>query len=198
MTVWLATNGAAMVEVLSTWISYATAFATSVPLNATGWATPMAMLAGLCSVGAPIAGFTVSVALRLVPPNEPVLLVAVGLDTPDVVIVNVALVAPAATVTLAGTATAAELSDSVTRAPPDGAAVLRLTVPVEELPPTTVVGLTVSAVNVADCGWVTPRAANTVRPHADLAGASRRAGLSSSTLTTGERPETILGMQNWR
>ena len=55
--------------------------------------------------------------------------------------VNVAEVAPAATVTLAGTwATAVLLLESVMSAPPEGAAALRVTVPVEEFPPVTLVG----------------------------------------------------------
>ena len=55
--------------------------------------------------------------------------------------VKFALVAPAGTVTLAGTVVAAEFSESDTAAPPAGAAALNVTVPVEELPPTTLVGL---------------------------------------------------------
>jgi hypothetical protein len=55
--------------------------------------------------------------------------------------VNVAEVAPAATVTLAGTrATVVLLLESVMSAPPEGAAPLNLTVPVEEFPPVTLVG----------------------------------------------------------
>ncbi len=58
-----------------------------------------------------------------------------------VVTVNVAVVAPAVTVTLAGTvATAVLLLVSVTTAPPVGAALLNVTVPVEEVPPVTAVG----------------------------------------------------------
>ena len=56
---------------------------------------------------------------------------------------NVALVAPAATVTFAGTVAAAVLLlPSVTTAPPAGAALLNVTVPVEEAPPVTAAGLT--------------------------------------------------------
>lgn len=56
--------------------------------------------------------------------------------------VNVALVAPAATVTLAGTmATAVSLLARVTTAPPVGAAALKVTVPVELFPAVTLTGL---------------------------------------------------------
>jgi len=61
--------------------------------------------------------------------------------TARVVTVNVAVVAPATTVTLAGTVAAAVLLlDSVTTAPPAGAAPLSVTVPVEVPPPVTDVG----------------------------------------------------------
>jgi hypothetical protein len=61
-----------------------------------------------------------------------------------VVIVNVAVVAPAATVTLAGTvATEVRLLESVTAIPPAGAGPFRVTVPVDGLPPCTLVGLRV-------------------------------------------------------
>jgi hypothetical protein len=63
--------------------------------------------------------------------------------TPLVVIEKVAVVAPAATVTLAGTVAAALLLDSVTIAPPAGATLPNVTVPVDPLPPTTAVGFTV-------------------------------------------------------
>ncbi len=62
-----------------------------------------------------------------------------------VVTVKVALVAPAATVTLAGTvATAVLLLERLTVAPPLGAAPLSVTVPCEELPPVTLLGFSVS------------------------------------------------------
>ena len=69
----------------------------------------------------------------------------VELATALVVTVKVALVAPAGTVTLAGTmATAVLLLERATTAPPLGAAPLRVTVPCEELPPVTLVGLSVN------------------------------------------------------
>src|SRR2546426_5332657 len=58
--------------------------------------------------------------------------------------VNVALVAPAGTVTLAGTVAAELLLDSATCAPPAGAGPSSVAVPVELLPPVTVVGFTPS------------------------------------------------------
>jgi hypothetical protein len=65
----------------------------------------------------------------------------VTLATVLVVTENVALVAPAATVTLAGTCAAVVLLLlSPTVAPPVGAAPLSVTVPVDEMPPVTLVG----------------------------------------------------------
>jgi len=62
-----------------------------------------------------------------------------------VLTVNVAAVAPAATVTLEGTVAAVVLLlESATVAPPAGAAPLNVTVPVEEFPPVTLVGFSVS------------------------------------------------------
>ena len=70
-----------------------------------------------------------------------------------VLTVNVALVAPAATVTLDGTLAAVVLLlESVTTAPPEGAAPLNVTVPVEEFPPVTLVGFTETAERVTDTG----------------------------------------------
>ncbi len=61
-----------------------------------------------------------------------------------VVIGYVAVVAPAATVTLAGTwATAGRLLDSVTTNPPAGAGPFSVTVPVDGFPPCTLLGLIV-------------------------------------------------------
>jgi hypothetical protein len=69
----------------------------------------------------------------------------VELATALVLTVNVALVAPAATVTLEGTLAAAVLLlESVTCAPPAGADPLSVTVPVEEFPPVTLVAFSES------------------------------------------------------
>ena len=73
--------------------------------------------------------------------------------TTAVVTLKLALLAPAATVTLAGTpATAGLLLESVTTAPPEGAAAVKLAVPVEEVGPTTLLGFTDTADKLAAAG----------------------------------------------
>src|SRR5437016_14574248 len=77
----------------------------------------------------------------------------VVVDTGLVLTVKVALVALPGTVTLAGTlATPGLLLDRLTTAPPLGAGALSVTVPVEELPPVTLVGLRLSAESVGGAG----------------------------------------------
>ena len=76
---------------------------------------------------------------------------------------NVALVAPAGTATLEGTLAAPLLLESATCAPPAGAGPFSVTVPVEEFPPVTLVGFSVSegagaeaGVTVSEAVLVTP------------------------------------------
>src|SRR5438046_1656849 len=100
---------------------------------------------------------TVSVAVRVVALCAPVIVTAVDVATELVVTAKVALVTPAATVTLGGTAaTAAFELERFTRSPPPGAAAVSVTVPVEPFPPTTVAGFTDTddndAVVTAACG----------------------------------------------
>src|SRR6185503_5394134 len=76
----------------------------------------------------------------------------VALVTVRVVMVKFALVAPALTVTLAGTIALGLLLDRATVAPPVGAALVNVTVPCDVLPPVTVVGFKVSAERLAGGG----------------------------------------------
>ena len=77
----------------------------------------------------------------------------VEVRTTLVLTVNDAVVAPAATVTLAGVlATAVLLLESATCAPPLGAGPLNVTVPLDEFPPVTLVGLNVSEASVGAGG----------------------------------------------
>ena len=71
--------------------------------------------------------------------------VSVVADTVAVLTLNVALLAPAGTVTLGGTV-AGLIVDNCTVAPPDGAVSLSPTVAVADEPPVTLVGLTASDV----------------------------------------------------
>ncbi len=103
-------------------------------------------------------GVTVSAAVFVAPPNAPVIVAVVDALTAVVATLNVALVAPAGTVTLAGTVAAAVLLlDSVTDAPPAGAALVNLAVPCAAFPPTTLVGLSAivdrAGAAGAVCGW---------------------------------------------
>jgi hypothetical protein len=82
-----------------------------------------------------------------------------------VLTVNVALLAPAATVTLAGTVAATVLSlIRETAAPPVGAGPLRVTVPVEGDPPVTLIGLSTIEESVVEPGGVTVSEAVLVPP----------------------------------
>ena len=85
----------------------------------------------------------------MVPPKEPEITTLVFEDTLWVFTVKVAVVFPAETETLDGTvATDVLLLERVTTAPPEGAAAVRVTVPVELFPPLTLVGLRVSEESV--------------------------------------------------
>jgi hypothetical protein len=73
------------------------------------------------------------------------------------VTVNVAALLPAAIVTEAGTVAEALLLASVTTAPPVGAAAVKVTVPVTDVPPVTLAGLTVTELKDAVATAVTAR-----------------------------------------
>ncbi len=105
----------------------------------------MAVAAGETSTGATgvgaTTGLTVSVAVLVTPLKTAEMVAVTEVVTVLVVTVKFALVLPAATVTLVGMVVATELSESDTTTPPTGAAALKVTVPIEELPPTTPLGL---------------------------------------------------------
>lgn len=80
------------------------------------------------------------VAVALVLPVVPVIVTVVGVETPTVVAVKVAVVPPAAIVTDAGTVVLGSLDVRLTVMPPVGAGPVRVTVPDELAPPRSVVG----------------------------------------------------------
>jgi hypothetical protein len=80
------------------------------------------------------------VAVRVTPPAPAVIVAGVDVETALVVTVKAALVAPCATVTLAGTAAATALLASITANPPEGAAAVKTIVPCDAVPPATVAG----------------------------------------------------------
>jgi hypothetical protein len=92
------------------------------------------------TVSAAAATFIVRVAERVTPPPVAEITTLVVAVTVFVVTVKLALVAPAGTVTVAGTVAAVLLLASVTTSPPEEAGEVRVTVPVEELPPVTLEG----------------------------------------------------------
>src|SRR5579864_2015234 len=85
---------------------------------------------------ATVGGVTESDADADVPPYEPVIVPAIVPPTALVETENVALTAPAVTVTLAGTVSGSP-ADNATTAPPAGAGAVSAATPVTVLPPTT-------------------------------------------------------------
>jgi hypothetical protein len=75
------------------------------------------------------------------PAAVPVIVAVVTVATPAVVTVNVAVVAPWATVTVAGTVAAVLSDERFTTKPPAGATLASVAVPVADVPPITIVGL---------------------------------------------------------
>jgi len=93
-----------------------------------------------------------------------VIVTGVELKTTEVVISKLTVLAPADTVTDAGTVAAGLLLFNATMAPPVGAGAVRVTVPVEPEPPMTVAGSTFTELRDAGTGltvrmavWFTDR-----------------------------------------
>jgi hypothetical protein len=95
------------------------------------------------------AAVIASVADFVVLPCEPVILTVVYAPTAEVPILNVTDVAPANTVTLAGTVALALLDERLITVPPGPAAPLSVTVPIADVPPRTEVGETLMPASVA-------------------------------------------------
>jgi hypothetical protein len=125
---------------------------TLIPVGLDVMRSPLRPVALTVKVAFCPAGVTVNVAVRVTVPALAVTVTGVDAETALVVIAKVALVAPCATETLAGTAAALLLSASVTAKPPEGAADVNVTVPCDGLPPTTDEGLTETAESAACAG----------------------------------------------
>ena len=108
-------------------------------------------------------GLTVSVAVRVDPPNEAVIVTVVVAGTLAVVTEKLAADAPDATVTVAGTAAAAALLLVRETAAEPAAAWLSVTVPVDPAPPVTLVGLTATPASEAELGGGAEPAVRAIR-----------------------------------
>ena len=106
---------------------------------------PPAMVAGLTVTVAREFGTMVSTAVLVMPAYVAEIDDEALAVTTTVVMVNLALLAPAATVTLAGTvATAVLVLARLTTTPPVGALPVSVAVPLTAFPPAVLVGLSVS------------------------------------------------------
>ena len=126
--------------------------ATFTPAGLDSTFSPPRPVAVTVSVAPCAAGFTVSVAVRVRPLWAAVIVTAVDALTADVVVANVALVAPATTETLPGTPATLLLLVSETTAPPVGAADVSVTVPCDVVPPVTLAGLRFTPCRLAGGG----------------------------------------------
>ena len=108
---------------------------------------PPFKLVGLSVSDFRIGPLIVKLALSVTVPNLAVTVTAVCELTANVLTVNVPVALPAGTVTVGGKFTEVELLDNATTIPPVPALALNVTVPVVDVPPRTVVGLTLMPVS---------------------------------------------------
>ena len=102
-----------------------------------------------------LGGLMVTPAVLLAPEYDAVIVAGVDVLTVPAVTVNVAEVAPCATVTLDGTLAAPLFElDSETTAPLEGAAPVSVTVPVADCPLAMLLGLTVTPLSVTAAGLI--------------------------------------------
>lgn len=102
---------------------------------------PVAVTVSFALPATGVAPFVIVSVAVCVPPSEAVMVEAVGVLTAVVAIPNVAVLCPWGTTTLCGTVADALLLERKTAAPPAGAAMLSVMVPVDDVPPATVAGL---------------------------------------------------------
>jgi hypothetical protein len=109
-------------------------------------------------------GFTVTLAVLVTPRYAAVTVIEVAVDTVPALTAKVAELAPCATVTLVGIVSPAGELDKLTTTPPEGAALLKVTVPVADPPLAITPGATAMLDNAAPGGftitpaeWFTPR-----------------------------------------
>src|SRR6185312_12902188 len=101
--------------------------------------------------------FTVSTAEALIVPLVALIVDVVLASTGLVLTTNVPVVWPASTVTVPVTVAAPVLDDvTVAVKPPEGAGPVKVTVPVEEVPPVTVVGFSVRVLTLAGTSVILP------------------------------------------
>lgn len=123
---------------------------------------PPATAAGLSATDASAAGLIVSDAVIFEKLYPAVITAFVAVLTALVVTVKAAVELPAGTVTLAATVANELLLDNATEMPPAGATAVRNTVPVDEVPPPTMPGLSETKDNagtgvmVSEAVWFTP------------------------------------------
>jgi hypothetical protein len=130
--------------------------------------SPLRPVAVTVRVAVCAGGVTVRVAVRETPPALAVMVTGVDVVTALVGIAKVALVAPCATDTPAGTVAAAVLLlDRDTAKPPAGAGDVSVTVPCDEAPPVTLAGFTATVESDAAADGVTVRSAVRETPFAE-------------------------------